>query len=79
EKPTIERYFATIDRLEREVFKIDRPKFKGRREITAKIGTPINLKNYWQKYQSDQPSTSREQIINHLTEIVQQEVQANLR
>jgi 1-acyl-sn-glycerol-3-phosphate acyltransferase len=78
EKPTIERYFATIDRLEREVFKIDRPKFKGRREITAKIGTPINLKNYWQKYQSDRPSTSREQIINHLTEIVQLEVQANL-
>jgi 1-acyl-sn-glycerol-3-phosphate acyltransferase len=78
EKPTIERYFATIDRLEREVFKIDRPKFKGRREITAKIGTPINLKNYWQKYYSDRPSTSREQIINHLTEIVQLEVQANL-
>jgi 1-acyl-sn-glycerol-3-phosphate acyltransferase len=78
EKPTIERYFATIDRLEREVFKIDRPKFKGRREITAKIGTPINLKNYWQKYHSDRPSTSREQIINHLTEIVQLEVQANL-
>ncbi|MEO0014675.1 MAG: hypothetical protein RLZZ535_3064 [Cyanobacteriota bacterium] len=79
EKPTIERYFATIDRLEREVFKIDRPKFKGRREITAKIGTPINLKDYWQKYQSDQPSTSRQQIINHLTEIVQLEVQANLK
>ncbi|MBW4534036.1 MAG: 1-acyl-sn-glycerol-3-phosphate acyltransferase [Pleurocapsa minor HA4230-MV1] len=78
EKPTIERYFATIDRLEREVFKIDRPKFKGWREITAKIGTPINLKNYWQKYHSDRPSTSREQIINHLTEIAQQEVQANL-
>jgi 1-acyl-sn-glycerol-3-phosphate acyltransferase len=79
EKPTIERYFATIDRLEREVFKIDRPKFKGRREITAKIGTLINLKNYWQKYHSDRPSTSREQIINHLTEIVQLEVQANLK
>jgi 1-acyl-sn-glycerol-3-phosphate acyltransferase len=78
EKPTPERYFATIDRLEREVFKIDRPKFKGRREITAKIGTPINLKDYWQKYHSDQPSASREQIIQNLTEIVQQEVQANL-
>lgn len=78
EKPTIERYFATIDRLEREVFKIDRPKFKGWRKITAKIGTPINLKDYWQKYHTDQPSASREQIINYLTEIVQQEVQANL-
>jgi 1-acyl-sn-glycerol-3-phosphate acyltransferase len=79
EKPTIERYFATLDRLEREVFSIDQPKYKGRREIIAKIGTPINLKDYWQKYQSDRLSTSREQIINHLTETVQLEVQANLR
>lgn len=79
EKPTPERFFATIDRLEREVFRIDRPIFKGRREIIAKIGTPINLKDYWQEYQSDQPTASREQIINHLTEIVQLEVQANLK
>jgi 1-acyl-sn-glycerol-3-phosphate acyltransferase len=78
EKPTIERYFATLDRLEREVFSIDRPKYKGRREIIAKIGTPINLKDYWQLEQGDRPSISREQIINHLTEIVQLEVQANL-
>jgi 1-acyl-sn-glycerol-3-phosphate acyltransferase len=79
EKPTVERYFATLDRLEREVFGIDRPKYKGRREIIAKIGTPINLKDYWQLEQGDQPSISREQIINHLTEIVQLQVQANLR
>lgn len=79
EKPTPERFFATIDRLEREVFAIDRPKFKGRREIIAKIGTPINLKDYWQEYQSDQPTASRIQIINNLTEIIQQEVQSNLQ
>lgn len=79
EKPTIERYFATLDRLEREVFSIDRPKYKGRREIIAKIGTPINLKDYCQLEQGDRPSASREQIINHLTEIVQLQVQANLR
>ncbi|MEN9565296.1 MAG: hypothetical protein RLZZ69_492, partial [Cyanobacteriota bacterium] len=79
EKPTVERYFATLDRLEREVFSIDCPKYKGRREIVIKIGTPINLKDYWQKYQSDRPSAAREQIINHLTEIVQLEVQDNLR
>lgn len=78
EKPTIERYFATIDRLEREVFGIDQPKFKGRREIIAKIGTPINLKEYWQQAQSDQPSASQAQIIGNLTNIIQQQVQENL-
>jgi len=78
EKPTAERYFATIDRLEREVFGIDQPKFKGRREIIAKIGTPINLKDYWQEEQSDLSSPPREQIIANLTKIIQQEVQENL-
>jgi 1-acyl-sn-glycerol-3-phosphate acyltransferase len=78
EKPTIERYFATIDRLEREVFGIDQPKFKGRREIIAKIGTPINLKDYWQKEQSDRSSTSQAKIIANLTNIIQQQVQENL-
>jgi 1-acyl-sn-glycerol-3-phosphate acyltransferase len=79
ENPTAERYFATIDRLEREVFGIDQPKFKGRREIIAKIGTPINLKDYWQEEQSDEPLPPREQIIASLTNIIQQEVQGNLK
>jgi 1-acyl-sn-glycerol-3-phosphate acyltransferase len=78
EKPTVERYFATIDRLEREVFKIDQPKFKGRREIIAKIGTPINLKDYWQEKESDLPLPPRAQIIANLTNIIQQKVQRNL-
>ncbi|WP_019509474.1 1-acyl-sn-glycerol-3-phosphate acyltransferase [Pleurocapsa sp. PCC 7319] len=52
-KPTPERFFATLDRLEREVFQIDRPKFKGQRRVVVKIGTPINLKEYWSDYQSD--------------------------
>ena len=52
-KPTPERFFATLDRLEREVFKIDRPKYKGRRQVEVKIGTPINLKEYWLPYQNN--------------------------
>ena len=82
EKPTPERYFATIDRLEREVFQIDQSKSKGRRQIIAKIGTPINLKDYWQQYQGEDKnhsSTSRQQLIDSLTKIAQQEVQANLQ
>lgn len=54
--PTPERFFATIDRLEREVFQIDRPKFKGQRRVIVKIGTPINLKEYWSSYQSNRAS-----------------------
>lgn len=81
EKPTPERFFATIDRLEREVFKIDRPKFKGRRRVVAKIGTPINLKEYWSDYHQNNSANnkpSRQHIIDDLTAKAQQMVQANL-
>ena len=73
EKPTPERFFATIDRFEREVFKIDRAKPKGRRKIIATIGASINLKDYWQAYQ-----TEKEQTISYITQTAQQQVQANL-
>ena len=72
-KPTPERFFATIDRLEKEVFNCDRPKFKGRRQAVVKIGTLVNLKEYWQEYQRD-----RQASIAHLTALIQQEVEANL-
>ncbi|MEO1672754.1 MAG: lysophospholipid acyltransferase family protein, partial [Cyanobacteria bacterium J06631_2] len=51
ENPTPERFFATIDRFEREVFNINQAKPKGKRRIITKIGTPINLKDYWLEYQ----------------------------
>ncbi len=81
EKPTPERFFATIDRLEREVFNIDRPKLKGRRQAIIKIGTPINLKDHWQIEPNNSfksPSSSRQKVIDDLTQAAQQEVQANL-
>lgn len=65
EKPTTERFFDTIDRLEREVFQIARPKFKGRRRIITKIGSPVNLKEYWQQYQQSATSaTSNPQVLS---------------
>ncbi|MEL6930508.1 MAG: 1-acyl-sn-glycerol-3-phosphate acyltransferase [Cyanobacteria bacterium J06600_6] len=73
EKPTPERYFATIDRFEREVFQIDQAKPKGRRHILTKIGTPINLKDHWQAYKTD-----KEETISYITQTAQQQVQANL-
>lgn len=79
ENPTPERFFATIDRLEREIFQIDRPKFKGQRQAITKIGTPINLKDYWQQYQQNlQAPSSRQQLIDDLTNSMEQAVQANL-
>jgi 1-acyl-sn-glycerol-3-phosphate acyltransferase len=83
-KPTPERFFATLDRLEREVFNIDRPKLKGRRQVEVKIGTPINLKEYWLMCQSNSQipesknQTSRQATINYLTQTIQQTVQTNL-
>ena len=73
EKPTVERYFATIDRFEREVFQIDQAKPKGNRKIVTTIGKPINLKDYWQAYK-----TEKEQTVAHITQIAHHEVQANL-
>ena len=81
EKPTPGRFFATIDRLEREVFQIDRPKFKGQRRVMVKIGTPINLKEYWLDYHQNNSAydkSSRQRIIDDLTAKAQQTVQANL-
>ncbi len=87
ENPTPERFLATIDRFEREVFQIDRPKFKGRREVRVKIGTPINLQEHWQRYQTEQQnsrdsnssSALDRSIINIITQTVQIAVQANLK
>ena len=85
DNPTKERFIATIDRLEREVFNLDRPKFKGWRRAIVKIGTPIDLKEYWQGYQN-KPQTigrdlqldSRQETIDYLNHKAQQIVQANL-
>ena len=73
DEPTAERFFATLDRLEREVFQIDRPKSKGLRKAQIKIGTPINVKKYWQNDSCDNQKT-----IKDLTRTIQQQVQANL-
>lgn len=88
-KPTPERFFATLDRLEREVFQIDRPISKGQRQVVIKIGTPINLKEYWSAYQSDHldnhddhpnlvPQLKKKSVIDHITEALWHQVQVHL-
>ena len=73
EKPTPERFLDTLDRLEREVFQIDRPQPKGDRQACIKFGNPVNLKEYWSSYQQN-----RETTIVKLTQQLQQTVQDNL-
>lgn len=74
DEPTPERFFATLDRLEREIFQIDRPQSKGLRHVRVKIGTPINLQKYCSSETSD-----RRAIITQLTQDIQHTVQANLK
>ena len=71
--PTAERFFDTLSRLEREVFQIDRPQPKGHRQACITMGTPVNLKEYWQPYQQN-----RENTIETLTKQLQETVQVNL-
>ncbi len=73
DEPTPERFFATLDRLEREVFQIDRPKPKGLRQVKIKIDTPINLGEYLPVSKCD-----RQELIQNLTQTVRQKVQVNL-
>ena len=73
QKPTTERFFATLDRLEREVFQIDRPKSKGMRKVRVKINTPINAAEYWSNNKGGD-----EQTIQDLTQAIEQQVQVNL-
>ena len=56
DKPTPERFFATLDRLEREVFQIDRPRSKGMRRVRVKIATPIDVREYWLNNQQQIPT-----------------------
>ncbi len=73
ENPTPERFLDTLIRLEREVFAIDQPAPKGHRKARVKIGEPVNLKDFFERYQKNRAATINEVIIN-----VQQAVQQNL-
>ena len=81
ENPTPERFFDTLIRLEREVFAIDQPPPKGFRQALVKIGTPVNLKDFFADYQqarNGQGGTSRNAIIQKLMLQIEEEVQKNL-
>ncbi len=73
EKPTPERFLDTLTRLEREVFNIDQPPAKGRRQAFLRVGKPIHLQDYLPDYGRDRAAT-----VTQLTQRLQQTVQSNL-
>jgi 1-acyl-sn-glycerol-3-phosphate acyltransferase len=73
-EPTPERFFDTLNRLEREVFNVDRPALKGHRHVYIRLGDPLNLKNYFSDARQD-----REITAISLTQQIQQIVQTNLK
>lgn len=71
--PTPERFLDTLTRMERSVFKIDRPTPKCFRRVSIAIGEPINLLDWFEDYRSDRQAT-----ITLITQKLQQTVQDNL-
>ncbi|NEO70680.1 1-acyl-sn-glycerol-3-phosphate acyltransferase [Moorena sp. SIO3H5] len=71
--PTPERFLDTLTRLEREVFKFDRPLVKGHRKAMLRIGDPINIKDHFESYRKNRAGT-----VEMLTQQLQQTVQENL-
>lgn len=73
EKPDQERFLDTLNRLERSVFKLNKPSPKGTREAFIKVGEIINLQDYYQSYQENKTET-----VEKLTKTIEQSVQNNL-
>lgn len=73
ERPTPERFLDTLTRMEREVFNIDQPPAKGRRQAFLRVGKPVHLKDYLTDYGRDRSAT-----VTQLTQQLQQTVQRNL-
>jgi hypothetical protein len=73
EKPEDERFLDTLNRIERSVFNWDKPSQKGIRQAIIKIGTIIDLQDYYPSYLENKAET-----IENLTQILQYSVQNNL-
>lgn len=71
--PTPERFLDTLTRLERAVFGIDLPGLKGDRRVLLRVGEPVNLKEYFEPYQ-----TMRQAVVDQIVANLQQQVQKNL-
>ena len=62
EMPTSERFLDLLGLLELEVFK--RRRIWGPRKALVKIGEPINLANYFPRYQTDKRGVLQEVTIS---------------
>ncbi len=68
--PSEERLAETVMKLEREVFKLKKPRPLGNRNAFVRIGLPLNLGPYVEPYQKD-PSTLSHQIARELRNSIQ--------
>jgi 1-acyl-sn-glycerol-3-phosphate acyltransferase len=73
EKPEEERFLDTLNRLERSVFKLDKPSAKGTRQVMIKVCKIIDLQDYFLSYQKNKVET-----IENLTQFIQESVQNHL-
>ena len=68
--PSEERLAEIVMKLEREVFKLKRPRPLGNRNVFMRIGQPLNLSRYVESYQKD-PSALSHQLAEELRNNIQ--------
>ncbi|MDD5195360.1 MAG: 1-acyl-sn-glycerol-3-phosphate acyltransferase [Candidatus Omnitrophica bacterium] len=68
--PSEERLAETVMKLEREVFKLKKPRPLGKRDCLVRIGRPLDLGPYVEPYQKN-PSTLSHQITEELRKDIQ--------
>lgn len=73
ENPTPERFLDTLARFQREVLGCDEPPPKGIRIARLVTGEPLNLRDWFEEYQSDRNGT-----VDRVTEKIRSAVQIKL-
>src|SRR5262249_11354726 len=72
-KPTPDRLAEVVLKLERELYRIHRPKQLAARDVLVKISTPIDMGQHVQEYVEDPKSVRRkvtEQLHQHTQSLV---------
>ena len=76
--PSEERLAEIIMKLEREVFKLKRPRPLGNRDVFMHIGNPLDLSRYLKSYQKN-PSAISHQLAEELHDNIQSLIEKELK
>lgn len=71
--PSVDRMAEVILKLEREVYKIKRPRALGKRDVYVRIAAPIDLSSYIDEYRHD-PHALRHKLSESLRQTVQSQI-----